>query len=422
LLASDLQNPSNPFDVDNDLDISPIDALKVINDIRRYGKSIDVSGNIKNFTNVDGDAERTPLDALIVMNAIRRRTPDVTFKLTNDTDRHGGTAEDRRTYDLGVVGRLHFQGQTHLLNVTAESGEQATWIDVSSHVTKEGHFEFDDESIRSILGSQVKQGSQQIRFRSGPARGYARQMELEVLAAPPLPRLVASEINEDQEIHLDIVGEAYDPDSPIASLKLTIHEQPKSGTLTPSGQAFVYRPDDNYFGEDFIVYEIEDENDTSGMVTLAVSIAAVNDPPVLTSVPDVEFRMSDGILEIPYNPVDEEGEPLDLIAFATVPNPLVEIRDAYGLFGVGDDYFDLTGLKEKWLFGKDETSFFILPDGDFIQWGGSYADTAKRETLVARLDPSVYEDPSQLFDPAPAVLAPVIVLVCTLGDRISPTD
>jgi VCBS repeat-containing protein len=76
VLASRLQNPDLNPDVNDDGDISPIDALLVINRIGRDGgDSIPVTGEDSGppFYDVNGDQRITPLDALAVINELALR-------------------------------------------------------------------------------------------------------------------------------------------------------------------------------------------------------------------------------------------------------------------------------------------------------------------------------------------------------------
>ncbi len=408
LLAAGIQNPSNPLDVNDDLRISALDALVIINELGRQRNS-QGSGPVSSlyYFDVGGDGATTSGDALRVINAIGRHQADVAFRLSGDTDRDGGTTRDRRTYNLGVVGRVNFFEGIPSLLVTAEPGGQPTWIDISSRVSATGEFSLDDVTIRQILGSQIKRGPEQLRFTTKSPSTLTRHLDIDVLAAPPQPRLVQTEIQEDNEVLLDFIGATYAPDSAASELKLSIKQSPASGTLVPSGNAYVYHPNANYFGTDSLVYEVQDGVDTSGPVTLAITIDSVNDVPTITPIARQEVQVTDGVIRIPVAISDADGTTPDYIAMATIRNPLAEIRDQYKLAYAGDDYFNLTGLNEKWLFSKDGKSYLLMPNGDLVQWQGQYVETADRKSLIASLDVSVYDDLSLLWDAPPQKLVDV---------------
>ena len=68
--------PALPFDVDGDQDVQPVDALLVINDIRRDGTRT-LAASAEGFAiDVNNDGRVTSLDALMVINELRRRRGD----------------------------------------------------------------------------------------------------------------------------------------------------------------------------------------------------------------------------------------------------------------------------------------------------------------------------------------------------------
>ncbi len=401
LLAADVQNPGNPFDVTNDLLISARDALVIINRISRK------TGNEDFFYDVSGDSAATPLDALRVINAMARQKPEVTLKLSHDTAHdQNGTAKDRKTFDLALKGKINFLKSTP----TLFAGVGDKWIDVSQHLQSDGAFELSDQTMRQLLGD-IGRGSRELRLSPDAKGERARALPITVLAAPPQPRLIEAKLDEDGNVVLDILGQTYDPDSKSSDVKVQIRQQPNSGTLTPKDNTYVYRPEPNFHGTDTVVYEVVDEEQSSSLTTLVITVDSINDLPQVTPVENKTIKIADGGFSIPFDVTDEDGEPLDIAGYASVPNPLFAIQQQYGLKYAGDYYENLTGLNEKWLFGANETSFFILPNGDLIQWQGSYAETGKRETLIARLDATIYLDPSLLWQASAETILPVIVFV-----------
>jgi hypothetical protein len=69
------QNPGDAFDVDGDMLIQPLHALRILGFIRQNGSGpltaqTQTSGL---FVDVNGDGELTPLDALLVLREIGQR-------------------------------------------------------------------------------------------------------------------------------------------------------------------------------------------------------------------------------------------------------------------------------------------------------------------------------------------------------------
>ncbi len=84
MLASDYRNPANPWDVNQDLNITALDALQVINEIGRrdspqLGARPDES--TERFWDVTGDEMITALDALRVINFLGRNEGDPVPKI-----------------------------------------------------------------------------------------------------------------------------------------------------------------------------------------------------------------------------------------------------------------------------------------------------------------------------------------------------
>lgn len=140
-------------------------------------------------------------------------------------------------------------------------------------------------------------------------------------------------------------------------------------------------------------------------------IEIANAAPELEKIPDQHLDVGVAQLRIPLTAEDQDGDALSYLASAHVRNPLAEIRDAYGLQFIGDYYENLSGFGEKWLKGAAGTSYILLPDGDLLEWQGSFDETATRESLIARLSAEVYVDPSLLWDAAPELPAPALVTV-----------
>ena len=72
MLVGDWHNRVNPVDVNNDLVVSPLDALVVINRLNLPEQRV-LSGHrtsLAPFVDTDGDGRLSPLDALRVINVL----------------------------------------------------------------------------------------------------------------------------------------------------------------------------------------------------------------------------------------------------------------------------------------------------------------------------------------------------------------
>ena len=427
LLAADFVNPGNELDVNNDLSITPLDALLVINHLSAESRQQpgDPALQSEHFVNTSGDENVTPFDALMVINRLAREEPEVAFRLVLDTDHdENGTPSDQVTFHLGLEGRVNFGGATPPLFLDVGTPDSEQWLDLSGAISANGSFSITDAELRQHFGNNLVPGARPIRFASDDQGSNLRDLDVQLLSAPPLPSLVVASLSEDGEVRLDIQGEVYDPDSAPDAVVLAIEEQPSNGELIPQDDAFIYRPDPNFFGEDYIVYTVSDEQQSLGLTTLTLTVESVNDLPEIPEIDDVMLD-GEGFVEIPFDlpEMDADGETAEYYGYVTANNPLAEIRDTYDLNFAGDDYYNLTGLGEKWLFGgggdpiegaqgeepAPRRAFFLTPEGDLIEWLGSYESTADRGALIARLGVAVYEDPSLLYAAAPEILADATV-------------
>ncbi|WP_146515505.1 Ig-like domain-containing protein [Rubripirellula amarantea] len=428
LLAGDLQNPGNPLDVNNDLTISALDALNIINQIARITASNDGEQSSVNaeetepprdfYFDVTGSDGVTARDALQLINAIGRNSTQVTFRLANDTDPDQSGVRDEKTFDLGIEGKINFAGSDDSVYIGVEQDGELTWIDLSPNVDSTGYFKLSDRQMRAMLKDVVGPGDVTLFFSSLGAdhdheNRKQQDIEIEILVAPPQPGLVETQLAEDSMVVLDISSQIYDPDSDLESLVITIVHQPEFGTLSVDGKQYLYDPQEDFFGTDFVIYEVSDGENSSGLVTLTLNIESVNDVPVITSsFDDQTLLLNERAIELPITVFDlEDTDSLQYVGFATVANHLHEIRSTYGLRYGSDELFNLTGLNEKWFFGDNGTSFFLLPDGELIEWLGEDATASRTEQLIAVLDSSIYDEPLRLGEAEPQILAPATVSV-----------
>ncbi|MEM8666057.1 MAG: dockerin type I domain-containing protein [Planctomycetota bacterium] len=95
------QNPTNRFDVNNDNQISPHDALLVINQLHRQRRPSDRPFVYYHFTDVDGDGSLTPADSLQLINQIARSEPN-SFGTADDPDERLEPTQVDQVYAQGI--------------------------------------------------------------------------------------------------------------------------------------------------------------------------------------------------------------------------------------------------------------------------------------------------------------------------------
>ncbi|MCY3005079.1 MAG: putative Ig domain-containing protein [Planctomycetota bacterium] len=101
-MNSDWRNPTRPLDVNNDMYVSPLDALVVINSLNFRGASSDLGvrqNQLASYLDTNGDRNLSPLDALVVINELNRsdRSSD------NASQRIDGEAETAPAGFVSIV-------------------------------------------------------------------------------------------------------------------------------------------------------------------------------------------------------------------------------------------------------------------------------------------------------------------------------
>ncbi|MCS7045021.1 MAG: S8 family serine peptidase [Gemmataceae bacterium] len=90
----------------------------------------------------------------------------------------------------------------------------------------------------------------------------------------------------------------------------------------------------------------------------------------------------------------------------SVNSQLYQLREQLGLRYLGDYYFNAWGAQEKWLGSQNGTWYCLLPNGQLRRWAGTMNTSLNPDNLIATLAPSVYAEPSQLWNAQPAAPPP----------------
>ena len=107
LLASNLHNLYEPLDVNEDLRVSAIDALRVINHL----SAPNTSGESRGLCDVNDSGDVTSADALILVNALSRGQRHSVMRLVDDTGPNGQNNRDQITSDPTIEGRIEWPTQ-----------------------------------------------------------------------------------------------------------------------------------------------------------------------------------------------------------------------------------------------------------------------------------------------------------------------
>ncbi len=78
---------------------------------------------------------------------------------------------------------------------------------------------------------------------------------------------------------------------------------------------------------------------------------------------------------------------------------LYQLNQQYGFQEYnGSYYLNLWGQNEKWLVGKNNVWYMLLPTGQLYRWAQSVAATLQPANLIATLSPAIYAEPRLLWN------------------------
>lgn len=253
------------------------------------------------------DAFAIPVRAVSLANevSVRLDPPDVgdgVLLYGTETNKEE-VASDRIL--LGGNSRFLIDVGPELSNVEAadirreldEDGEQVT-IELSSSVEADPGDLLYSLMSTAVLGSVVLDGhilryvpnenafgTEELVYRVTHESGAfdEGQITFDIDPKPDAP------VAEDDSVRMDEDGElrisvasllANDTDADADDLlELASHTQPEHGTVTRSEGMLVYRPSDDFFGEDSFSYTISDSTGLRSTATVGIVIDPINDPP-----------------------------------------------------------------------------------------------------------------------------------------------
>ena len=119
--------------------------------------------------------------------------------------------------------------------------------------------------------------------------------------------------NEDSPQTITLTGSDAEGDA----LTYALATNPSNGTSTLSGSQVTYTPNTNYNGSDSFTFTVSDAEYTSSAATVSITVASVNDLPVILSTPSLD-ALDGSLYEYSISVNDIDG---DVVAItATGPN------------------------------------------------------------------------------------------------------
>jgi subtilisin-like proprotein convertase family protein len=127
-------------------------------------------------------------------------------------------------------------------------------------------------------------------------------------------------------------------------------------------------------------------------------VTVTDQAPVLAAVNNQTVKQSQLPLAVNLSASDANNDLKPLVATVQGFSQAFDLEQQLGLFVNGSLFFNQFGQKEEWLFSSVQSKWYvILPDGELLQWDGT-PNSLATSPLVARLSPSVWQNPSLLFN------------------------
>lgn len=208
-------------------------------------------------------------------------------------------------------------------------------------------------------------------------------------------------------------GGSFEDSTPIAALGTAVYDDPSQLTdpvavvaeVSVDGDEIVVIPETDFVGQ-FAVQLTAD--DGLAIATTQFSVDVVNTAPEFPAIGDLVITNSDGTLLVDLSATDTDGD--SLTYSAEVINSEAWQLDASLDLQASDNFHEnWGGQNEKWLRSSTSGWHYILPNGEFRRYAGSFENSE----LVASLDSSHYDNPNLIADPQP-----LPVTVSIIGNQL----
>ncbi|MBI1830769.1 MAG: hypothetical protein HYR84_04880, partial [Planctomycetes bacterium] len=134
--------------------------------------------------------------------------------------------------------------------------------------------------------------------------------------------------------------------------------------------------------------------------TKSFNLTLTNTGPTLAAIGPQTLAKGATSLTITLPASDADNDALTYQAAAQLPNAAAYQLNQQYTFQPANAayYFNLMGAGEKWLVGKNNIWYALLPTGNLYRWNLSMAQTLTPGNLVASLDPMFHVEPRLLWD------------------------
>ncbi|TWU06015.1 dockerin type I domain-containing protein [Stieleria varia] len=153
---SSTTNPGNPHDVNDDLEVTALDALEIVNSLK-----VRETHSSAFHMDVNRDNRVSALDALMVLNQLGKDRAVATLRLVTDTGSGAQSRLDRVTSQPALMGRIRGLGDS-LLTFTIDSDQRQDESPV--FVTNTGSFLLTEIQLENALGRPLDDGGYNVKL------------------------------------------------------------------------------------------------------------------------------------------------------------------------------------------------------------------------------------------------------------------
>ena len=130
---------------------------------------------------------------------------------------------------------------------------------------------------------------------------------------PPVANDDVRTTQEDSSIYISVLSNDTDADGDALSFTT---DQPANGTFAFDGEAFLYTPNADFFGEDSFTYTVDDGNGGIDTATVTITVTPVNDNPEANDDTGIDGAFNSPIVieaaDLLSNDTDIDNDPIDL--------------------------------------------------------------------------------------------------------------
>ncbi len=194
-------------------------------------------------------------------------------------------------------------------------------------------------------------------------------------------------------------GGSFEGSTHVADLSSSVYDDPSQLTdpvavaaeVSVDGNEIVVAPEADFVGHFAIQLSASDGLATA---TTQFTVNVINTAPEFPSIGDLAITNSDGTLLIDLSATDSDGDAL-IYSAEIINSEVWQLDTSLDLQASDNFYENWGGQNEKWLRSSTSGWHYILPNGEFRRYNGSFENSQ----LIASLDSSYYGDPNLIADP-----------------------